>query len=215
MSTLSFQRSPDERTCASHTPPSTGTATRFAVAPITSAVPAGRMHQERTATAGNGAIALGVGAIPGRPGYDKHRPRHAKWPLTVSMKTGPCDSRCGLPTKGSTSAVQVAQQLRDDPTVLGVVGHPESGNTPGSHSRIRRRATRWHATPSLPSRPPHHRRACPASVRGSFASPRATTKPRAYVARWVLDSLGATRAAIMYRNDSYGRDWSATIRRHL
>ena len=32
-----------------------------------------------------------------------------------------------------------------------------------------------------------------------------------FVARWVLDSLRGRRAAVIYRNDSYGRDWSSTF----
>jgi branched-chain amino acid transport system substrate-binding protein len=32
-----------------------------------------------------------------------------------------------------------------------------------------------------------------------------------YVANWVIDSLEGLRAAIIYRNDSYGRDWSTTF----
>lgn len=114
------------------------------------------------------------------------------------------------PARGSTSAVQIAQQLRDDSTVVGVVGHPESGN---SIEAVPVYADAEHAgrnaivaisptasSPRLSGISPWFFRVAPSDDEAAR-----------FVARWVLDSLGARRAAVIYRNDSYGRDWSSTF----
>ena len=114
------------------------------------------------------------------------------------------------PARGSTSAVQIAQQLRDDSTVIGVVGHPESGN---SIEAVPVYADAEHAgrnaivaisptasSPRLSGISPWFFRVAPSD-----------DETARFVARWVLDSLGARRAAVIYRNDSYGRDWSSTF----
>jgi branched-chain amino acid transport system substrate-binding protein len=102
--------------------------------------------------------------------------------------------------------VRVASGFREDPRVVGVVGHPESGTTlaaideyadtknegknavvaitPTGSSTALTNASKWLF------------RVCPSDAQSSAA-----------VASFLLDSLNATRAAIIYRNDSYGKDW--------
>ena len=104
----------------------------------------------------------------------------------------------------------MAQQLRDDPSVIGVVGHPESGNTieavpvyadvehGGRNAVVAISPTA--SSPSLSGISPWFFRVAPSDDDAAR-----------YVARWVRDSLGARRAAVMYRNDSYGRDWASTF----
>jgi branched-chain amino acid transport system substrate-binding protein len=109
-----------------------------------------------------------------------------------------------------TSAVQVAALLRDDPAVVGVVGHPESGTTQealpiyedanGAGRRAVAVVTPTATSPALSGRSRWLFRICPTDASASEA-----------VARFVVDSLHARRAAIVYRNDSYGRDWTRSF----
>ncbi len=108
---------------------------------------------------------------------------------------------------GVTSAVQIATELRDDPRVVGVVGHSESGSTldaipvyedvegGGANALVAISPTA--TSPRLTGRSPWFFRVCPSDLAVSRA-----------IARYALDTLGARRAAIVYRNDSYGRDWT-------
>ena len=113
---------------------------------------------------------------------------------------------------GITSAVAAAQRLRDDPAVIGIVGDAESGRTldalpiiaDAAHDGARALAA---VTPTATS----------AALAGRSPwlfrlSPDDETASRA-VADYVVDSLGARHAAIIYRNDSYGRDWAAAFAR--
>jgi len=106
--------------------------------------------------------------------------------------------------------VKIADTFRDDARVVGVVGHPESGTTlaaideyadtknggrnavvaisPTGTSPALTKASRWLF------------RVCPSDVQSSRA-----------VANFLLDSLHAMRAAIIYRNDSYGKDWAKSF----
>ena len=83
----------------------------------------------RTSLAGgDDPVALGVGAVPGRPGYE-NVVRGVELAVERLNEKGKVKFRVRLPDAGSTSAVRVAQGLRDDPAVIGVVGHPESGHS--------------------------------------------------------------------------------------
>ncbi len=109
-----------------------------------------------------------------------------------------------------TSAVEVAQALRDDPTVVGIVGEAESGRTldalpvfedvehGGAHAIVAVSPTA--TTPALTGRSPWVFRVTPSDVAFSRAT-----------ATFLADSLGARRAAVVYRNDSYGRDWTTAF----
>src|SRR5690606_9657328 len=113
-------------------------------------------------------------------------------------------------TPGVTSAVQSATELRDDPGVIGVVGHSESGSSldaipvyedvehEGEHAVVAVSPTA--TSPRLTGHSEWFFRVCPNDLAASEA-----------VARYALDSLGARRAAVIYRNDSYGRDWTAAF----
>jgi branched-chain amino acid transport system substrate-binding protein len=109
-----------------------------------------------------------------------------------------------------TSAVEIATALRDDPNVVAIVGDAESGRTldaipvyedvehGGAHAvaAISPTAT----SPALTARSAWVFRVTPNDVAISQAT-----------AAYLADSLGARRAAVVYRNDSYGRDWAATF----
>jgi branched-chain amino acid transport system substrate-binding protein len=106
-----------------------------------------------------------------------------------------------------TGAVAIATFLRDDPTVVGVVGHPESGSTldataiyedserDGARALVAVSPTA--TSPALTGRSKWIFRVCPTDIAASAAA-----------ARYALDSLGARRASIIYRNDPYGKDWT-------
>jgi branched-chain amino acid transport system substrate-binding protein len=104
-------------------------------------------------------------------------------------------------------AVEIATILRDDRSVVGVVGHPESGSTLDAAAiyedseRAGERAlvaiSPTATSPALTGRSPWVFRICPTDIAASAAA-----------ARFALDSLGARRAWIVYRNDPYGKDWT-------
>jgi branched-chain amino acid transport system substrate-binding protein len=157
----------------------------------------------------DGQIAIGVGALPGKPGYES-MVRGVQMAVERLNETGAVRFRVRPPERGSTSAVQVAQQLRDDRSVIGVVGHPESGHSIeaipvyadaehiGANAVVAISPTA--SSPRLSGISPWFFRVAPSDADAAR-----------YVARWVLDSLHARRAAVIYRNDSYGRDWSTTF----
>jgi branched-chain amino acid transport system substrate-binding protein len=112
------------------------------------------------------------------------------------------------PVAGASSVVQIAQQLRDDPSVIAVVGHPESGN---SLEALPVYADAEHAnangvvaisptasSPRLSGASPWFFRIAPSD-----------NETARLVAVYVADSLKAKTVVVIYRNDSYGRDWSA------
>lgn len=154
-------------------------------------------------------IAIGVGAVPGRPGYD-NVVRGVALAVERLNETGRLRFRVRVPTKGSISAVRVAEQLLADPDVLGVVGHPESGHSletlpiysDGEHGGANAvvMVSPTASSPQLTGISPWFFRVAPSD-----------NDAARFVARWTLDSLGARRAAVIYRNDSYGRDWSSTF----
>ncbi len=159
--------------------------------------------------ADDGSVALGVGAIPGRPGYDGVL-RGLDLAVTRLNEAHAVQFRLRLPDAASTSAVRVAEQLRNDASVIGVVGHPESGHT-------------IEAIPVYADAE-HDGKNAVAAISPTASSPRLSgispwffrvapsdNEAARFVAQWVLDSLKATRAAVIYRNDSYGREWSNTF----
>jgi branched-chain amino acid transport system substrate-binding protein len=161
------------------------------------------------ATSRGGEYAIGVALNPQRPGMHTiyrgvelavdqlNRERGGKG-ARISMRRTP---------ENLTGAVDIAAFLRDDPTVVGVVGHPESGSTldaaaiyedserGGARALVAVSPTA--TSPALSGRSEWIFRVCPTDIAASAAA-----------ARYALDSLGARRASIIYRNDPYGKDWT-------
>jgi len=114
------------------------------------------------------------------------------------------------PPSGATGAVEIAVALRDDPSVVGVVGPADSRSSreaapilsdeDGGGRRALAAVSPTSTSMSLTGLSPWLFRVCPSDAASSRAA-----------ARYVLDSLGFKRASIMYRNDSYGRGWSAAF----
>jgi branched-chain amino acid transport system substrate-binding protein len=108
--------------------------------------------------------------------------------------------------------VEAAGLLRDDPAVVGIVGDAESGRTLDALPVIEDAAGKGEnavvavsptaTSPALAGRSPWLFRVCPSDEAASRAA-----------AHFAADSLAARRAAVIYRNDSYGRDWTAAFTR--
>lgn len=164
----------------------------------------------RTEGAIDGVVAIGVGAIPGSPNYAQVVEGVEMAVARLNEQTGGLRFRVQLPDSSARSAVRVAQLLRDDPGVIAVVGHPESGNTleaipiyaDAEHDGLDGvvAISPTSSSPRLSGISPWFFRVSPSDADAARVT-----------AQWVLDSLGASRAAIVYRNDSYGRDWARTF----
>lgn len=158
---------------------------------------------------GDGTFLIGVGAIPGSPGYDGVA-RGVELAVERLNAASSLRFRTRPPKIGSAGAVQVAEQLSADPGVIAVVGHPESGNTieaipiyadaehDGTNGVVAVSPTA--SSPQLSGVNPWFFRVAPSDDDAAQVT-----------AQWAIDSLGAKRAAIVYRNDSYGRDWATTF----
>ena len=106
--------------------------------------------------------------------------------------------------------VRIADGFREDRRIVGVVGHPETGATLDAISEYadvrndgRNAVVAISPTgtgPTLSGASPWLFRVCPSDVQSSRA-----------VARYLLDSLHARRASVIYRNDSYGKDWTKSF----
>ena len=115
--------------------------------------------------------------------------------------------------KGDSSVsdpIRIADSLRENPQVVGVVGHPESGTTLDAIEEYadtknggRNAVVAISPTGTSPALSGASRwlfRVCPSDVHTSRI-----------VAKFVLDSLRAGRASVIYRNDAYGKDWSKSF----
>jgi branched-chain amino acid transport system substrate-binding protein len=106
--------------------------------------------------------------------------------------------------------IRIADSLRSDPSVVGVVGHPESGTTLEAISQYADAKnlganavvviSPTGTSPALSGASKWLFRVCPSDVQTSRT-----------VARFVLDSLRAGRASVIFRNDAYGKDWSKSF----
>jgi branched-chain amino acid transport system substrate-binding protein len=161
-----------------------------------------------------GEVAIGMAFNPARPGMDE-----IVRGVTLATEALARDSAArasGLhfvprrAPRALASAVEIATALRDDPTVVGIVGDAESGRTldaipvledlehAGANAVVAVSPTA--TSPALTGRSAWVFRVTPNDVAISQAT-----------AAYLADSLGARRAAVVYRNDSYGRDWAATF----
>lgn len=157
-----------------------------------------------------GALAIGVGAAPGKPGYEAvNRGIQLAVERLNADAAGKATFVVRVPdTSAANSTVQIAQQLRDDPNVIAVVGHPESGTSleaipvyaDAEHSNANAvvAISPTASSPRLSGISPWFFRVAPSD-----------NDAARMVAHYAADSLNAKSVAIVYRNDSYGRDWSA------
>jgi len=161
------------------------------------------------APAPDGDVAIAVGALPGRPGYAQVV-RGVTLAVDRLNADGGARFRVARPADSAASVVAVAAAHRADPQVIGVVGHPESGATQvaipvyadigadGRNAVVAISPTA--SSPTLSGISPWFFRVAPSDA----ASARE-------VARFAWDSLRVGIAAIVYRNDAYGRDWATAF----
>ncbi len=155
------------------------------------------------------SVAIGVGALPGRPGYE-NVVRGVELAVTQLNSGDGIRFRIALPDDSASSAVAVAAAHRADPSVFAVVGHPESGNTQlaipvysalgdGGRNAVAL-ISPTASSPALSGISEWFFRVAPSDEAGARD-----------VARFAYDSLGFRSAAVVYRNDSYGRDWTTAF----
>src|SRR5690242_14523826 len=112
------------------------------------------------------------------------------------------------PPERATGAVEIAAAFRDDPSVVAVVGPADSRSSreaapiysddDGGGRNALAAVSPTSTSMSLTGLSAWLFRVCPSDAASSRAA-----------ARYILDSLGLKRASVMYRNDSYGRGWTA------
>ncbi len=156
-------------------------------------------------------IGIGVALDPKRAGMQSI---YNGVELAVTQLNGQRGSSLALRMiKGApdvSDPIRIADSLRSNPSVVGVVGHPESGTTldaMGEYADTKnfgRNAvvaiSPTGTSPALSGASKWLFRVCPSDVQTSRT-----------VARYVLDSLHARRASVLYRNDAYGKDWSKSF----
>jgi branched-chain amino acid transport system substrate-binding protein len=111
------------------------------------------------------------------------------------------------PPREQPTQVSVAIALRDDPAVIGVVGHtgsaqtleaaPVYGDVAGNGARAVVAITPTATNPLVTREGEWVFRVCPTDLDGARA-----------LAAYAADSLGARRAAVIYRNDLFGRGYT-------
>ena len=155
------------------------------------------------------AVAIGLAAMVARPTMQPVRQGAQLAIRHLNQERPPGTPPFVLRTVSTdlTSAVQIATTLRADPAVVGVVGHTDSGSSleaapiyedaehGGADALVAISPTS--TSVALSGRSKWLFRVCPSDLAASQAA-----------ARFALDSLGSRRAAILYRNDAYGRGWT-------
>ena len=183
--------------------------TALAVAAVTGAASASCSRVSARTTADSDTLYIAVAAARTNPAYfrgvelalqklNAERPRAAR----------PFGMRVPLQTQ--TSQVAIAARFRDDPTVIGVVGHTGSAQTletapvysdltnDGKHAVVA--VTPTATNPQVTRAGRWIFRICPTDDDAARA-----------LARFASDSLHLERVAIVYRNDLFGRGFTRTI----
>jgi branched-chain amino acid transport system substrate-binding protein len=163
-------------------------------------------------TGGSGEIGIGVALDPKRAGMQTiyNGVQLAVDQLNAQRGGGRAQVRMIKGAPDVSDPIRIAEALRDNPSVVGVVGHPESGTTLDAISEYadtknagRNGVVAISPTGTSPALSGANRwlfRVCPSDVQTSRT-----------VAQFVVDSLHAARASVIYRNDAYGRDWSKSF----
>lgn len=112
-----------------------------------------------------------------------------------------------------TGSIQIASILRDDPRVVGVVGH--QGSSPTLDAKAIYEDRERNGERALVAVSPA---ATSAALSGAslwlFRVCPSDLDVSRLTARYVLDSLRATRAVIVYRSDPFGKDWTRSFAEH-
>lgn len=157
-------------------------------------------------------IAIGVALNPQRPGMHTIYRGVELAVAKLNSERGPNARRFVMRRTPPeiTGPIQVATLLRDDASVVGVVGHPESGTTLDA-APIYEDAEHGGANAVVAVSPTATSPAVSGASRWVFRVCPSDIAVSQSVARFVTDSLRARRVSIIYRNDAYGRDWAKSF----
>lgn len=134
--------------------------------------------------------------------------------LNAERPAGTRPFAVAMPLEEQPTQVAVAAAFRDDPRVIAVVGHTGSAQTmeaapvyadlEGGGRRALAAVSPTATNPAVTREGDWIFRVCPTDVDGARA-----------LARFALDSANARRVAVIYRNDLFGRGFSAALAREL
>ncbi|MBU6367611.1 MAG: ABC transporter substrate-binding protein [Gemmatimonadetes bacterium] len=159
--------------------------------------------------AAGASVILAVGVLPTHPRYERIVAGARVAVDRLNAERG-LRIQLRLPPRGIGSDVALAEALRDDPAVLGVVGAPDDAAavaTLGTYADTAQGGAR-----ALPVVSPTAAGSRLAGINPwFFRVPPNTRDVARFAARWVRDSLPARRALVIYRNDAVGRDWNASF----
>ena len=152
---------------------------------------------------------IGVAAARNSPAYF-HGVQLALDRLNAERPHGTRPFGMRMPFMGQTSQVAIAARFRDDPTVIGVVGHtgsaqtleaaPVYGDVANSEKHALVAVTPTATNPQVTRGSRWVFRVCPTDDDAARA-----------LARFASDSLHLQSVAIVYRNDLFGRGFTRTI----
>jgi branched-chain amino acid transport system substrate-binding protein len=160
-------------------------------------------------SSGSDTLYIGVAAARTSPTYF-HGVELAIERLNAQRPRGARPFGMRMPPTVQTSQVAIAARFRDDPAVIGVVGHTGSAQTletapvygdvanGGKHALVAVTPTATNPVVTHASRWVF--RVCPTDDDAARA-----------LARFAMDSLHLQRLAIVYRNDLFGRGFTRTI----
>ena len=166
--------------------------------------------------AGGGSDTLFIAVAATRTATGTAYLRGVELAIETLNRTRPADARpfgLRLPPDSALAQVEIAARFRDDPRVIGVVGHTgsaqtmEAGPVYGDVEHGGRDAvvaiTPTATNPRVTLASEWVFRVCPTDLDAARA-----------LAQYASDSLGAKRVAIIYRNDLFGRGFTRTFAPH-
>lgn len=173
----------------------------------------GCARADRGKAAGD-SVVIGVASIhsTGKPYFQGVQLAVEK--LNQMRPAGSAPFAMRLPPVEQPTQVAVAERFRDAPEVIGVVGHTGSAQTieaapiyadaehGGRNALVA--VTPTATNPAVTRLDDWIFRVCPTDVDGAKA-----------LARFILDSVGAKKPAIIYRNDLFGRGFTRALGREL
>jgi branched-chain amino acid transport system substrate-binding protein len=183
--------------------------TAVAVAAVTGAATTSCSHASARTSADSDTLYIAVAATRTSPAYF-HGVELALQKLNAERPRAARPFGMRVPLLTQTSQVAIAARFRDDPTVIGVVGHTGSAQTletapvygdvanDGKHAVVAVTPTATNPQVTRASR--WIFRICPTDDDAARA-----------LARFAADSLHLDRVAIVYRNDLFGRGFTRTI----
>jgi branched-chain amino acid transport system substrate-binding protein len=166
-------------------------------------------HANAGTTTATDTLYIGVAATRSSPAYF-HGVQMAIERLNAERQQGSRPFGLRMPPVVQTSQVAIAARFRDDPSVVGVVGHtgsaqtleaaPIYGDAANEEKHALVAVTPTATNPQVTRVSRWVFRICPTDEDAARA-----------LARFAIDSLHVARVAIVYRNDLFGRGFTRTL----